>query len=155
MACWVTDSPGSLSGRATPLTFRFHAAMCGVLGIGGDLAEWSAAELAEAAELISVYKQIRPLVQTGRQYRLGSPRTDETFGVAFVSGDEVAVFAFAPRVRHSAVGQELRLRGLDPDARYEDVATGTTYGGNALLYRGFPLDLHGDYASRLIRLGRI
>jgi alpha-galactosidase len=155
MACWVTDSPGSLSGRETPLTFRFHAAMCGVLGIGGDLADWSDADLAEAAGLIGVYKEIRPLVQTGRQYRLGSPRTDETFGVAFVAGDQVAVFAFAPRVRHAAVGQELRLRGLDPDARYEDLSSGAIHGGNALRYRGFPLDLHGDYASRLIRLRRI
>jgi alpha-galactosidase len=32
MACWVTDCPGAMSGRSTPLEFRFHTAMCGVLG---------------------------------------------------------------------------------------------------------------------------
>jgi alpha-galactosidase len=157
MACWVTDCPGSLSGRSTPLEFRFHTAMCGVLGIGGDLASWSDEDLAAARELIGTYKQIRPLVQRGRQFRLGSPRTDETFGVAYVSDDgaDAAVFAFAPHVRHAAVGQVLPVRGLDPDASYQDVDTGATYSANALRYRGLRLDLHGDYGSRLIRLRRV
>jgi alpha-galactosidase len=36
-----------------PLDFRFHVAMTGVLGIGGDLNRWPSEELAQAAELVT------------------------------------------------------------------------------------------------------
>ncbi|WP_425567275.1 alpha-galactosidase [Nonomuraea helvata] len=70
---WVTDSPNPCTGRQVPLDFRFHVAMAGVLAVGGDLAEWSQADLGRAAELVAAYKRIRPLVQHGRQYRLLPP----------------------------------------------------------------------------------
>ncbi|MFD8637249.1 alpha-galactosidase, partial [Streptomyces sp. NPDC059656] len=56
MAAWVTDSPNGVTGRLTPLRFRFHVAMAGALGLGGDLASWSEEELAEAAGLVDLYK---------------------------------------------------------------------------------------------------
>jgi hypothetical protein len=37
-----------------------------------DLSHRDDAEMAEAAELIAVYKQIRPVIQSGRLYRLAS-----------------------------------------------------------------------------------
>ena len=49
MAAWATDSPNPITHRETPLRFRFHVAMAGALGIGGNLSEWSEAELTEAA----------------------------------------------------------------------------------------------------------
>lgn len=49
MAAWVTDSPNNqLNGRVSSLRFRFVSAMAGVLGVGGDLTEWTEEELAEA-----------------------------------------------------------------------------------------------------------
>ena len=33
MECWVTDA----GPKHVPLTFRFHASMCGVLGVGTNL----------------------------------------------------------------------------------------------------------------------
>ncbi len=53
-----------------PLTFRFHVSMLGVLGMSVDLLEWSEEEMAAGAEQIALYKEIRPLVQFGDQYRL-------------------------------------------------------------------------------------
>ncbi|MCZ0982498.1 alpha-galactosidase [Streptomyces diastatochromogenes] len=74
----MTDSPNTTTGRHTPLRFRFHVAMAGALGLGGDLTSWSEAELAETAELVAVYKAIRPLVQRGLHHRVapaGGPVT--------------------------------------------------------------------------------
>ena len=74
MAAWVTDSPNTqLNGRVSSLRFRFVSAMAGVLGVGGDLAEWTEEELAEAREWVDLYKEIRPLVQHGDLYRLRPP----------------------------------------------------------------------------------
>ena len=69
---WVTDSPNFLTKRELPLRFRFHVAMAGALGLGGDLLRWTEAELAEAADLIATYKEIRPVIQRGQLYRLAS-----------------------------------------------------------------------------------
>ena len=41
MTAWVTDCPNPLTSRTVPLRFRFHSAMAGVMGLGGDLLEWS------------------------------------------------------------------------------------------------------------------
>ncbi|HKN99195.1 MAG TPA: alpha-galactosidase, partial [Pseudonocardiaceae bacterium] len=70
MSAWVTDCPNPTTGRTTPLAFRFHVAMAGVLGISGDLTSWSADDLTLAASLIRTYREIRPVVQHGTQYRL-------------------------------------------------------------------------------------
>ena len=53
MMAWVTDSPNYLTRRELPLSFRFHVAMAGALGVGGDLLRWTDAELTEAAGLIA------------------------------------------------------------------------------------------------------
>ncbi|MGX9885319.1 alpha-galactosidase, partial [Streptomyces sp. NPDC002276] len=74
MAAWVTDSPSTqLNDRVSSLRFRFVSAMAGVLGVGGDLFEWTEEELAEAREWIALYKEIRPLVQHGDLHRLRPP----------------------------------------------------------------------------------
>ncbi|MCB0051535.1 MAG: alpha-galactosidase, partial [Caldilinea sp.] len=50
------------------LPFRFHVSMMGVLGISDDLLKWAESDLATGAELIALYKAIRPIVQLGDQY---------------------------------------------------------------------------------------
>lgn len=82
---WVTDNPNQITGRRYPLRFRFHAAMAGALGIGGDLTRWSPSELTEARDLAATYKAIRPVVQRGRPYRLASVGRDR-IGSALVRG---------------------------------------------------------------------
>ncbi len=37
LVAWVTDIPNPLTGRWLSLRFRFHVAMAGVLGLGGNL----------------------------------------------------------------------------------------------------------------------
>jgi len=154
MMCWVTDAPGTLSPRGTPLRFRFHLAMCGVLGLGGDLLAMPDADLAQARELIARYKDIRPAVQFGDQYRLGSA-ADDVFGVQYVHGDDVVVFTFARQVRHLLQRRELALTALDPEASYVDVESGARLSGAMLMHRGLWLELAGDYASSLTRFHKV
>ncbi|MFK0110701.1 alpha-galactosidase [Streptomyces sp. NPDC091217] len=157
MGAWVTDSPNPYTGRGTPLDFRFHTAMTGILGIGGDLNRWSEAELARAAEQVAAYKRVRHLVQLGEQHRLRPVGDDELSAVQFTApdGKECAVIALR-RSRHFGHHDcALPLRALDPSVRYRDSATGAVHHGAVLLSHGLPLNLSADdYASALVHLIR-
>src|SRR6185436_5059970 len=80
---WVTD----VHEARYPLAFRFHAAMCGVPGIGCNLLRWGAEQRAEAAEWIALYKEIRHIVQFGDMYRLRSAQEHPFSAVEFMSKD--------------------------------------------------------------------
>lgn len=137
MMAWVTDSPNPITGRRVPLEFRFHVAMSGSLGIGGDLARWSEAELAEAAALIEQYKSIRPVVQNGDLYRLASLRDSGPLAaVQYVAGDDTVVFAWRGPASYGTRLPPIRLAALDPAARYRDLATGAEHDGAALTRDG-------------------
>jgi alpha-galactosidase len=152
----VTDSPNPLTGRELPLSFRFHVAMAGSLGIGGNLTSWDPAELAEAAHLVAEYKQIREIVQRGRLYRLASPRRDGLGASQYVRDGEVVVLAWWGPDQCGPGLPQLRLAGLEPSARYRDLRSGTSYDGAVLMGPG--LTLPGDagfvFGSALVRLVR-
>jgi alpha-galactosidase len=157
MAAWVTDVPNFLTGRSTPLRFRFHVAMAGVLGVGGNLTTWSEGELGEAADLIAQYKRIRPIVQHGLLHRLAPPSGDGLRAVQYVTGDggESVLFCWRPAPHFGRAPHPVRLRGLDPAARYRDEATATVYDGAVLLGHGLrPALPAGDYSSVVVHLVR-
>ncbi|MFB7025707.1 MULTISPECIES: alpha-galactosidase [unclassified Streptomyces] len=159
MSAWVTDSPNPLTGRVVPIPFRFHSAMAGVLGIGGDLTRWTETELAEAGRLVQLYKDIRPVVQQGIQFRLLDPGEGPLTSVQYLdaSGERAVVLIWrtSPAFRTSC--PPLRLRGLAPEARYRDEATGREWAGATLTGFGMPLPElpRGDCASVLVRLRRV
>ena len=159
MMCWVTDSPHGMNGRRLPLSFRFHSAMTGSLGIGGNLKHWTGEEIREAAEHIAVYKEIRPLVQDGRQYRLSSFRHAPLMAVQYVNADRTdsVVFAFRHAQQFGGRLPALRLAGLDAQLEYEVAVSGSgeppvTAHGSTLMNAGVPLNLRGDFDSALIRV---
>jgi len=154
LSAWVTDSPNVTTARRTPLRFRFHVAMAGVLGLGGDLSTWTEQELKEAAELVAAYKQIRPVVQHGQAYRLRGPGA--LSAVQYVLDDEHVVLAWCPVSPYGHRPVALRLGAVDPDAAYRDSDGEATYSGAVLRRSGLPLDLPpGDHASVLVRLRRV
>jgi alpha-galactosidase len=157
MMAWVTDSPNWLTGRELPLSFRFHVAMAGALGVGGDLQRWTDAELAEAADLIAVYKDIRPVIQRGRLYRLASA-LDGPFGACeYVAGDMVVVLGWWGPRQCGVRPDRLRLSGLDAGTRYRDTATEEEHWGASLMAEGLALpdDAPSAFGSTLIRLARL
>ncbi|MFD9324277.1 alpha-galactosidase [Streptomyces sp. NPDC060065] len=155
MAAWVTDSPNTqLNGRVSSLRFRFVSAMAGVLGVGGDLSEWSEQELAEARDWVELYKEIRPVVQRGDLYRLRAPEGGLS-AVQYVHGDEVVVLAWLQAQRHGEPVARLRLRGLNPTQAYECRETGEVHRGAVLLHHGMRTGLRGDLDATVIRLRRM
>ncbi|MER6098467.1 alpha-galactosidase [Streptomyces sp. NPDC001728] len=156
MAAWVTDSPNIATGRRTPLRFRFHVSMAGALGLGGDLTSWSDEELAETAELVALYKQIRPLVQRGHQYRVTPPGPVTAVHYAAPDDSDHAVLVWRPATRFGHRPAPVRLPALDPEAHYLDLDLDRVHSGAVLVRQGIDPRLpSGDYASSLIRLRRV
>ncbi|MEU9149793.1 alpha-galactosidase [Streptomyces sp. NPDC048417] len=158
MSSWVTDAPGILDPRPRSLAFRFVNAMCGVLGIGADLRAWTPGQQAEAARWIARYKEVRDVVHHGEARLLGTP-DDTSCGVQYDHGDRTVVAALGTgRVDGAPLlpgrPDRLRLRGLDPAARYQDTATGTTYSGAHLLHYGLPFAWSADHDADLVVLTR-
>ncbi|MGW7751864.1 alpha-galactosidase [Streptomyces violaceusniger] len=159
MSSWVTDAPGVFDPRPRSLAFRFVSAMCGVLGIGADLRQWDAGQRAEAAGWIARYKEVRDVVHLGEARLLGSP-LDATCGVQYDGPDARTVVAALGTGRLDGSPlvpgrpARLRLRGLDPAARYRDAASATTYSGAHLLHYGLPFTWSADHDAELVVLTR-
>ncbi|MFD0446765.1 alpha-galactosidase [Streptomyces indonesiensis] len=159
MSSWVTDAPGVFDPRPRSLAFRFVTAMCGVLGIGADLRHWDAGQRAEAARWIARYKEVRDVIHLGEARLLGSP-LDATCGVQYDGPDGRTVVAAlgtgrlggAPLVPGRPA--RLRLRGLDPAARYRDAASATAYSGAHLLHYGLPFAWSAGHDAELVVLTR-
>lgn len=157
MGAWVTDVPNQLTGRTVPLRFRFHVAMAGALGIGGDLTRWSEEELRDGADLVAEYKRVRHLVQHGRLDRLAPPAEDAVAAVQYTARDasETLLLAYRRVGRHGSPRPPVLLRGLTPSARYRDARTGTVYDSAVLGEYGLVPDLPpGDWASTSLHLIR-
>jgi alpha-galactosidase len=107
MMCWVADPGKWVRGREASLTYGFHSAVMGSLGIGADLTTWSKEELEVARALVEKYKQLRAIIQQGDLYRLLSPRA----GDGGYTGGRSVEHADRPRRRGAVVdGRERELR---------------------------------------------
>jgi len=152
---WVTDNEG---GRLAPLAYRFHVAMQGTLGVGGNLLAWSDADLAEARAWVALYKEIRPLIQHGRLYRLLSPSEAGDAAVWYTSSDghEGVALAYRTSAPPWAAPIRLRLPGLR-DGRYvvhhQDGMT-ETRSAEGLAAAGVIIPLAGDFVSAVLRVTR-
>ena len=153
---WVTDSPNWLTGRRLPLSFRFHVAMAGGLGIGGNLLHWDGDELDEAAALIASYKEIRPVIQRGRLYRITTVDRDPLGAWQYLAADgsEVVLLGWWGPDQCGTRLFRPRLAGLDPAASYQDLAAGQEHRGASLMDVGLDLRAGAGFGSTLIRLRR-
>ncbi|SES30440.1 alpha-galactosidase [Salipaludibacillus aurantiacus] len=169
MMCWVTDSPNWLNQREVPLKYRFHSAMMGSLGIGGNLDQWNDVELAEAKKWIAEYKEIRATVQEGNQYRLAPAATrakgfghsvngnEAVFAIQYVSEgtkEESVVFLLEQGIAYGPQKVRLQLKGLDPEALYED-NEGLRASGSYFMRHGIEWTPSEHYKSQLYRLKKV
>jgi alpha-galactosidase len=143
MVNWVTDVPNQQTGRSAPLQFRFHVAMQGVLGVGGDIGEWSESDLDAARQFITEYKDIRQLVQFGHQYWLRPPAAIGPSAIQYVSptGDRTVIFIYQTRGLRGAGVLRVRLHGLQSDKRYRREYDGAESTGAALMAAGIPAEV--------------
>ena len=153
MRAWLTDDFG-MDQRKIPLKFAMYSAMCGSFGIGTNLNQVPDEKLAEIAEYVALYKEIRDIVQLGDVYRLQSFRQGDLHAVQYVRNKESVVFVFLDHERYGEIYHTVCLRGLQEERRYrctvgerEEIKSGAY-----LMQMGLELTLQGDYDCLMIRL---
>lgn len=158
MECWVTDETNWLTGRKLPLSYRFHSAMTGVLGIGADLTRWNEEEMKTARMFIKSYKEIRSIVQHGMLYRLSSFRNSNIYSIMYVDKvrENACVFVFSSLNSFGDEFPRIVLKGLEEEALYvvsSDIGCcDKVLSGAALMNMGIEVDINKDFESRLLRL---
>lgn len=153
MGSWVTDAPNWLTKRMTSLSYRFHVAMMGSLGLGGDISTWNPSLLEVAKEKIKEYKEIRKIIGEAYIYRLLSQREGPLTAVEYLSHDrrEALVFLFLTGEHFKTHTSRVLLRGLEKSWLYK-VSGGEVFSGQNLMERGLPVTLEGDFSSSLLHL---
>lgn len=157
MMCWVADPGIWVSNREPSLSYRFHSAMMGSLGIGADLRRWSEREMEQAGALVRAYQRVRDVVQEGDQYRILSPRSGETTAVQYVSRDRRRSVLLVLRNPHQFTkpAPRIHLRGLREDALYRVTGVEEPLGGSSLMNRGLVVPLEGDLSSALVEITQL
>ena len=118
MRAWVTDIAGY--NKPTTLDFRFNIAMQGSLGIGGNLLNYTKEDLEVCKKYISLYKEIRNIVQFGDLYRLLDIDEDEISANLYMTEDksEGVLFLAANGTRFFKKQVPVFFDGLDENKVY-------------------------------------
>ena len=181
MTAHVSAVPNHQTGHITPLDFRANVAFFGNFGYELDVRKMTDEEKEAVKKQIKLYKEIRMLMQYGDFYRLLSPFDNNVGGdVAWitVAPDKKEAVACYYRVTGEPNAQDVRfkLKGLEPDAKYELMDDELTQWAGALktflgreeersgkriytgrqlmefgLHVGMDLPLNSDHESKLYR----
>ncbi len=177
MGAHVSASPNHQLHRATPLSTRAAVAFFGNLGYELDPRALDEAEANDVRAQIAWYKERRELIHQGRFHRLRSPFDSDGNETAWMVVDDTAGRAlvgwYRTLTRPLPGPSLLRLRGLDPEARYEvsvwpeteDALTRANTlerGGDELMLQGLFLDdfaweaqARGDFQARIFELRKL
>jgi alpha-galactosidase len=145
---WVTDERHATLNL--PLEYRFHVAMLGSLGLGGDLPKWKPDELERAKKFVARYKEVRETIQHGMVFRLRSPITQRLSAMQFTDETRTLVFVFLSHALYGRETAQVQLRGLERETLYE--VEGSRLSGAALMHKGLEVSLNGDYSSLLLEV---
>ena len=122
-------------------------------------------ELEYAKQAIATYKEIRPIIQQGNQYRILSPYDKTGYASElYITDDKSDAVFFAYKFEHyvDQFRPRFHFAGLDPDATYKlteicrngrtDHWEGHAFTGKFLMQQGIEIALNGQFASKVIRL---
>lgn len=167
LASHVSITPNHITGRSTPLKFRFDVAMAGKLGMDLQPMQMTAEEKTFSKNAIQLYKTtIRDVVLHGDLYRLLSPYTSNRTALMYVTENQEKAIVFSYLLQKSIYGDKsvLRLKGLKKDARYKLTELnkgsfsrlgdyeGKTFTGDFLMTQGLQFDMYNEYESTVIAL---
>ena len=154
MGSHVSTSPNHQVGRVTPLETRAHVAMSGNFGYELDLTSLSSEEEEIIKEQISVYKEIRNIIQFGTFYRVLSPFELNEAAWNFVSKNQEEFVAFYFKIL-SEPGTSIRIikfKGLNPDFLYKNLETSEVFYGDELMNVGITIPrVKKDFISKMWR----
>lgn len=144
----VSAVPNHQTGRKTSLHTRGVTAMGGTFGYELNPALLSEEEKEEIRCQVQRYKEMEPLIRTGRYYRLTNPWKEETAAWTIVSEDrsEALLSVVMLEIHGNMTVNYIKLQGLDPQAFYQDQESKKIYHGNALMQAGLPMPVQaGQY----------
>lgn len=154
----VSDCPNHTVGRNTPFTTRGHVALSGTFGYELDITKISEADREEIKAQTKLYHKYHPLVREGDYYRIASWRENHLYDCwEIVSKDKKEALITYVQVLSEAnfKSRKIRLKGLEPNARYILEETGEYFNGAVLMYGGFLIRrAFGDYTSSLYHFVR-
>lgn len=161
MISWVTQEDWHKQNHS--LEFKFDVSMCGVLGVGYDLTQWTEKEKEIGRKKIAQYKKIRETVQLGDLYRIASPYKTNRSILQFVNknGKEAVLFIYNlaeypdNALSDTRYPRSIRLRGLEPDAFYQIEGMKDSYKGEMLMDVGIVFPVEGAYKSAIFTLKKI
>ncbi|KAL9550716.1 hypothetical protein MBANPS3_004608 [Mucor bainieri] len=122
MSCWVTDSPNDDPFTNIPISYRFHVSFMGALGIGSNLNGLPDRDLEEYKGWISLYKELREVLQMGQLEWLVVPTSKPSAYTAVTQtsrDNAVVVLAFRQSSPFWLPLRPIRLRGLTACALYD------------------------------------
>jgi alpha-galactosidase len=135
----IGSSPNQITRRESPLKWRALLAMSANLGVEADISKWSEGDRKELAGYVSLYKEIRPLVQFGDFHRLEDPYDFARTAWMFTSRDqkEALLFIFQSTPPQGPGLKPVCLRGLDPSLLYQIKGEGAAFTGEHLMSEGW------------------
>lgn len=150
MGSHVSASPNHQMGRTTPIETRGNVAMMGNLGYELDLTSLPESDKEVIAAQVAHYKDIRPVVQFGKHYRLINPEQGANeAAVQFVYEGKTVVTYVRTLSTIETIETTLKLKGLEEAATYRLQETGQVFSGAELMYAGLTVTLpQGDYLSQ-------
>ena len=158
----VSASPNHQTGRTTPLGTRCLAAMAGSFGFELDPSTLSAEEKALLREETAFFRRCRRTIREGAFYRLtGEEERFCAWQFVAEDGGESLLLFFLKNPEANPAPLHLRLKGLEPHARYRLDSRAffgcrnpipepprTAFTGAALMRAGLTLPpMLGDYPS--------
>ncbi len=156
MGAHVSDCPNHAVGRVTPFKTRGHVALAGTFGYELDITKISVEERAQIPFQVAQYHKYNDLVREGNYYRLTSFSDNHEYDAWMVVSQDgrEALVTYVDVFKHpNFKSRRLLLQGLDPSKEYKDAESGKIYGGDTLMYAGYPLPgTWGDFKSTLIHL---
>lgn len=170
LASHVSVSPNHISGRSTPLKYRFDIAMAAKLGMDLQPVQMNEQEKVFSRNAIQTYKEIRNTVLHGDLYRILSPYKNNRTVFMYVNEnkDEAIVFNFLVRKNIKSDTQTIYLKGLDSKKQYTvkeinkeaDWSRSAEYEGKAfsgeyLMTVGMTFPIYNEYESVVLQINAI
>lgn len=141
MAAHVSAVPNHQTGRSISLQTRGIVAMTGAFGYELSLEKLTEEEKEQVKDQIRQYKEYESLISNGDYYRLSNPYQDSLAAWMFISKDRRSVLLHVVllEIHGNMTVSYVKLRGLLPEASYEEKTSKKCYQGSALMQAGIPL----------------
>ena len=159
MGAHVSAVPNHQTGRVTPLETRGIVAQAGTFGYELNPEKLGEEEKKEIRAQVAAYQRYSGLISQGDYYRLNELEDGKDYSAwmfAASDGSEALVSLVMSHVRPNGMFPFVKLRGLNPEAKYRLEGTEQEFTGAALMYGGYSFPLKwGDYAAHQAHFVRI